>query len=154
MIAQFPSEVAQRIYDILNDNLVALLGPDAMIFYGDQRRVPVTPTVCVESGPTDRRLAGVPQRTENELECYILVYWAKVQDVQANKLESEQCAETLARFLDGNLNLERAGDGGIVIHGYVTRIDPGYSYRGGDRKDLYQTVRLTWNGKTKTMLGA
>jgi hypothetical protein len=152
---QFPSEVARRIFDILDANKVALLTSDGMLLYGDQNRVPVTPTVCVESGPTGRVLAGIPRRTENNLVCYILLYWAKVQDNQTDKLQAEQCAEGIVRYIDANPTLELNGDGGVVIHGYITDIDPGYSLKGtGQSRSLYQAVRLTWTGKTKTILGA
>jgi hypothetical protein len=83
------------------------------------------------------------------------LYWTKVQSNQEDKLEAEQCAEAIARYMDANPTLELAGDGGVVIHGYITDIDPGYSIKGtGQARNLYQAVRLTWNGKTKTMLGA
>jgi hypothetical protein len=152
---QFPSEAAQRIYALLEANQVALLTQDGMLCYGDQNRVPVTPTVCVESGPTARALAGVPRRTENTLTCYILLYWAKVQDNQTDKLAAEQCAEGIARYIDTLPTLELNGDGGVVIHGHITDIDPGYSLKGtAQSRTLYQAVRLTWTGKTKTILGA
>lgn len=151
--AQFPSEVAQRILDLLKDAQVTLYGADSQILYGDQNRIGVTPTICVEAGATNRILQGVPSRTENNHVAFILIYWAKVDSNQVTKLDCEQAAEATARYLDDNLLLERAGDGGIVIHGYVTNIDPGYSFK-DQGKNLYYSVRLTWTGKTKTMLGA
>jgi hypothetical protein len=153
--AQFPSEIAQRILALLEDNSVSLVTEDGMILYGDQSRVPVTPTLCVESGPAARVLAGVGGngRTENILVCYILLYYAKVDSNQVTKLAAEQCSEAVVRYLDTNPTLARGGDGGIVIHGYVTAVDPGYSFK-NKGSDLYYSVRLTWTGKTKTMLGA
>lgn len=148
---QMPSEVAQRIKLLLDEARVTLYGNDAMIFYGDQSRVPVTPSICVEAGPSVRILAGVPRRTENELRCLILIYWAKVDGNQTTKLDAERCGETTAYFLDQNPTLEYNSDGGIVIHGWVTEIDPGYSYKQGT---LFHATRLMWTGKTKTMLGA
>ena len=155
--AQFPSEVARRIYLLIDDvKATYVKSPEnvvGQVLYGDQNRVGVTPTVCVESGQTDRALAGVPRRTENDFECYIFLYWARVDDNQVAKLQSEQAAEAIARYLDSLPTLERAGDGGIVIHGWVSRIEPGYRYR-NEGKNLMNAVRLTWTGKTKTMLGA
>jgi hypothetical protein len=150
--AQFPSEVAQRIYLLLQDGQTTLLGQDGYLSYGDQSRVPVTPTVCVESGETVRVLGGVPRRTENNFVCYILLYYAKVDTNQETKLASEQLGESICRFLDANPTLERNADGGIVIHGWVSNIDPGYSVRNGST--LMHAVRLTWTGKSKTQLGA
>jgi hypothetical protein len=152
--AQFPSEVAQRILALLQDAKDELYGPDSQLFYGDQNRVGVTPTVCVESDATGRSLAGVPNRTENQMTTQIIIYWAKVDSNQVTKLEAEQCAEATVRYLDQNLTLERLGDGGIVIHGFVTTITPGYSFKGQGNSNLYYAVRLTWTGKTKTILGA
>jgi hypothetical protein len=151
--AQFPSEVAQRILALLEDAQVTLYGADSQILYGDQSRIGVTPTVCVEAGATTRTLAGVPSRTQNDHVTSILIYWAKVDSNQVTKLQSEQAGEATARYLDDNLTLERGGDGGIVIHGYVTSIEPGYRFR-DKGQNLYHSVRLTWQGKTKTILGA
>jgi hypothetical protein len=153
--AQFPSEVAQRIYALLKANKVSLLTADGMVLYGDQNRVPVTPTLCVEAGATTRVLAGVAAggRTENQHICYLLLYYAKVDSNQETKLACEQTAEAIARFLDQNLTLELNSDGGIVIHGYVSNIDPGYSFKNKGETLMY-SVRLTWTGKTKTILGA
>jgi len=150
--AQFPSQVAQRIKALLDVAQSDLLGDSSQIFYGDQNRFGVTPTVCIESGTVTRNLAGVPSRTENILTAYILLYWSKVDSNQQTKLDSEQCAEAIARYLDGNLTLELDGDGGIVIHGFVSTIEPGYSIKG--QSGMYYSVRLTWTGKTKTILGA
>ena len=152
-----PSEVAQRILALLNDNKVALVTEDGQILYGDQKRIGTTPTLCVESGLTNRSLAGIGGRgrTENDLTCYILLYYAKVDTNQVTRLDSELCAEAVAYLLDQNVILEREGDGGIVIHGYVSAIEPGYSYKGGAQaNNLYHSVRLTWTGKSKTILGA
>lgn len=150
-VAQFPSEVAERIFNLLGDNSVALITADGQLLYGDQKRIGPTPTVCVEAGRTRRELGGVPRRTENDLVCFIIVYYAKVDTNQQTKIDSERVGENIVRYLDGLPTLERGGDGGIVIHGWVTEIDPGYSFKQGT---LYHAVRLTWTGKSKTMLGA
>lgn len=151
--ARFPSEVAQRIFLLLQDNQTSLLGVDGQLCYGDQNRIATTPTVCVEAGEMARPLGGVPMRTENMFACYILIYYAKVDSNQDTKLEAEQFAESIVAFLDDNLILERAADGGIVIHGHVTTIDPGYARR-NQGSTLMHAVRLTWTGKSKTTLGA
>lgn len=151
--AVFPSEVAQRIKELIDDAAPTLYGEHYQVLYGDQNRIAVTPTVCIEAGATNRTLAGVPMRTENNHVTYIIIYWAKVDSNQVTKLQCEQVAEATARMLDDNLILERVGDGGIVIHGHVSSIEPGYSYK-DQAKTLYYSARLTWTGKTKTTLGA
>lgn len=147
-----PSQVASRIKAILDDNKVLLVGADGMIFYGDQAKIPVTPTICVEAGQTGRDLAGVGGngRVQNNLSCEIFVYYARVQEVQTAKLASEQTGEAVADLFDTNPTLARGGDGGIVIHGFIDLIDPGYSIK---EKTLWHAVRLRWTGKTKTILG-
>lgn len=160
-IAQFPSEFGQRLLDLINDNATALLtdpdtGDVGQTFYGDQSRIGVTPTLCVETGTVNRTLAGIGGpggRTENSLQAFIIIYYAKVDTNQITKLAAEQCAEGVVRYLDGNTRLERNNDGGIVIHGYVSSIEPGYVYR-NQGNTLFHTVRLTWTGTSKTILGA
>ena len=149
-----PSEIAQRLLDLISDNKTALLGADAEVYYGDQSRVPVTPALCVEPGESNRILAGGQGpygRTENKVEALIIIYHGRVDEVQVVKKEADTYAEAVVDYLDHNPLLERGGDGGIVIHGYVTNIDPGYKYKKGT---LYYAVQITWTGKTKTMLGA
>jgi hypothetical protein len=151
--AKFPSEVAERIYQLLEAGKVTLYGPNGTVLYGDQDRLPTTPTICVEAGVTDRALAGAQGpngRVQNELNCDIIVYYAKVDSNQVTKRAAEQVAEATAQFLDANPRLELSSDGGIVIHGFVTRIDHGYARK---QRTLMYGSRLTWVGKTKTMLG-
>jgi hypothetical protein len=155
--AKFPSHVAQRIFSLLDDstNKLALFGQYGSVFYGDQTKIPTTPTVCIEAGETRRPMSAAVRpggMVENQFECYILVYHAKVQSAEANKLESEQIAEAVVQFLDANLTLlSVAGDDPLVIHGWCVSIDPGYAFKEGT---LFESVRITWNGITKTRLGA
>jgi hypothetical protein len=158
MVAKYPSEVAQRALAILVANKAALVtagwlaNDPSSIMYGDQNKLPVTPMCCVESGPTDRALGGVPNRVTNDHEFYILYYHGKVQDTQLNKLQAEQGAEAIAALFDTKVQLQLA-DTDFVIHGFITNINPGYAYK-DNGKSLVTAVRLTWNGKTKTILGA
>jgi hypothetical protein len=147
-----PSIVAQRIKLLFDDNKLALVGTDGMIFYGDQSRIPATPSLCVEAGQTARTLAGVGGngRVENALTCDIFYYYARVEEVQVSKLTVEQGGEAIVDLLDQNPTLARGGDGGIVIHGFIDLIDPGYAIK---NKTLWHAVRLRWTGKTKTLLG-
>jgi hypothetical protein len=145
--------IAQRIFALLDAAKTDLMNDNALVFYGDQNRVPVTPALCVESGETGRALGGVPNRVENTHTCYIILYHSPVDETQTSKLQSEQYAEAVTAFLDTNLTLDLDGDGGIVIHGFVRNIEPGYSYK-NKGNTLMNSVRLTWQGTTKTILGA
>lgn len=155
--AKFPSEVAQRIFDLINHvtNKANLITADGTLFYGDQDRLPTSPTVCVEAGPTVRPMASAAKpggMVENQHEAYILVYYGSVQSNQDNKIEAEQLAEGIVAFFDSNVRLEGpAGEEGIVIHGWCTSIDPGYSIKEGT---LWTAVRIVWQGISKTVLGS
>jgi hypothetical protein len=155
-LANYPSEIATRIFDLMDygPNKLALLGPEGSLFYSDQDKLPTTPTCCVEAGPTTRPLMTVtPSGTvENTHECYILLYHGVVQSLETTKLESEQIAERIVKFLDSNTQLLDAfGLDPKVIHGWCVGIDPGYSVKSGT---LVRATRITWNGKSKTRLGA
>ncbi len=150
--ATMPSQVAQRIFDLLDANRVALYGADAMVFYGDQDKIPVSPTICVEAGPMDRVLAsamGPKGRTENNFTVYIIIYYASVKSNQLTKLEAEVISEATANFLDNNPQLVLAGEE-MVIHGFTRVVDHGYARR---NSTLMYGSRLTWAGKTKMQLG-
>lgn len=154
--ARFPSEVAQRITDLL-DNVTAktnVIGSaEATVFYGDQDKLPTTPTVCVEAGDTTRPLAGVRLMVEATHLCYILVYFGKVQSEGTNKKEGELCAERIATYLDSNPELKNlAGTDPIVIHGWCIEISPGYAVK--NDRTLTHAVRIVWQGKSKYQLGA
>lgn len=153
-LASLPSQVAIRIHALLDVPATksALLGQYGSLFYGDQNRLPTTPVVCVEAGPTRRTLVGAPLMVMCEHECYILVYHSKVQSEETNKLESETIAEGIANELDKNPTLIGPNsEAGIVTNGFCTSIDPGYAVKEGT---LYKAVRITWNGSAKTRLGA
>lgn len=152
--ARYPSDIAKRIFDLLDApaNKLALLGAYGAVFYGDQDKLPQTPAVCIEAGTSSRALQGAPDTVLVDHECYILVYHSKVQSVELNKRESEAYAEAIVAFLDPNIQLRNTSNADpIVIHGFCTGIDPGYSFKEGT---LYSAVRITWNGKSKYRLGA
>ena len=159
--ARHPHEVAKRIQSILEFNKVALFTAHPLVLvqgitpvmYGDQKRLPITPMVCVEAGELTKTLVTSGNTTLNEFRTYILVYHSEVQDIQTNKLESEQLGAAVADLLEDNLQLVKPDtlDDPLVIHGFVTNADPGYSFKDNT---LYAAVRLTWQGKSKTRLGA
>lgn len=155
-LAKYPSEIGQRIFALLSDTTVkaTVIGSaEASVFYGDQDRLPTTPTVCVETGNTARPLAGAPQAVQATHTCYILVYFGSVQSEQDNKLEAEQCSERIVAYLDDNLQLkDLAGLDPKVIHGWCTEIDPGYAVK--NDRTLTHAVRITWQGISKYQLGA
>jgi len=156
--AKMPSEVAQRILALFERDKDTLYPPadnagqSAQVLYGDQDRIGITPTICVEAGVVDRSLAsamGPRGRVENAITVFIIVYYARVDDNQVTKLAAEQCAEAAANYIDSNPQLV-LDDDGKVIHGYVRSVDHGYARK---NKTLMYGSRLTWVGKTKMQLG-
>jgi hypothetical protein len=158
--AKYPGEVAERIYNILEAAKATIFADwplvaadQRAVMYGDQKRLPITPMICVEAGETRAQLQGAQNMTLNDHVCYIMIFHSIVQDVQLNKRQSEVMGEKVTYLLEQNLRLEypTLGTDGKVIHGHVASFDPGYSFKEGT---LYSSVRLTWVGKSKTRLGA
>lgn len=116
------------------------------MYFGDQNRIPRTPALCVDSGDYSRTLSGRggKGRTDNIFTVFTMFYLCKVADIQATKLSVEQLAETAMDILHADVTF-----GGLVIHGFVTKIEPGYSMRQGV---LFRTARMTWEGLTKTLI--
>lgn len=140
------------IAEAIEAKIVASMGtfstPVQAVFYGDQDRIAVTPTVCVEPSDKTRELSGAPNMTENTFEIFILVYHNKVQDNQLTRKEVDQVAYEIEQLLHQDLQLKVAGVPKL-IHGFVMRNESGYVFKGGT---LYRTARLTYRGKNKTSL--
>lgn len=136
--------IVQAHVDLMNANKVAL-GLQA-VFYGDQKLIPSYPSVTVEGGPVSRELSGLggKGRTTNIIQVYYMIYNAKLADIQATRKAADQLAESIMDTIHTDMTL-----GGRVIHGFVKAIEPGYVTRGAD---LLFASRLTWEGKTKTLI--
>lgn len=116
------------------------------VAYGDQKLIPRTPYVTVESGSLERSIAGIGGKgqTLNDFTVYILAYTSKVQSNQENRKQSDALSTTIVRQLEDDIKF-----GELLIHSHVQRIEPGFTTRSGD---LMRTVRLTWVGQSKTMI--
>lgn len=117
----------------------------ADVFYGDQKQIPRTPTLCLEPDGKRRELAGVPRRTENTLSFYGLLYISKVEDVQINARDALMLAETVETYM----HLDPTS-GGYLIHGFCSEVEPGYRVRGDTR---FRACRIKFEGINKTVLG-
>jgi hypothetical protein len=135
-----PSEVTLAIKDLLQDNQ-QMLGLNG-IYYGDQERIPTTPAVAVEAGPYTAEL--MPSRVRHNFSVFLLIYHSKLQDGQTTKLECDQFAERVRDLLHGHRTLD-----GLVIHGFVSAMDPGYALRAGA---LLRANRVTWDAISHTVL--
>lgn len=136
--------VSQYIYDILNTGTAKAQLGLAGVWDGEQNLIPQIPAVCVVVGNYTREYAGIPFRTDNTFTVFLIVYHAKIQDVQLNQRECNQRAEAIMDFLHQDLTM-----GGNVIDGYVTALEPGYLQAG---KSMTYVTRLTWVGRTKTII--
>jgi hypothetical protein len=143
------SVLAEYQVDLIKNNATTLLLPtlpsgDVPVFYGDQQLIPVTPTICVESGPRQRILNNTGLATEIDFTTFFLVYHGKLQDSQLNKLECDQYAEQVEVILHSDMQM-----GGLVIFGLVTVIDPGIAMRSGT---MMRATRITWNGRSRVCI--
>lgn len=140
-----PSEVTQAIYDYLNDpTRKANLGINELL-YGDVEAVKTDRTVAVESGPVRRSPRPPSLSTENILTVYLMIYIGKLQSIHTTRKQADELAEDIKEELDKNVQL-----GGLVIHGLVTLIEPGYATRG---RTTWRTARVTWEGQSITRQG-
>jgi hypothetical protein len=135
-------EFATYIKMILDDAKPQLGVVD--VFYGDQRKIPRTPTVCVEPGGKDREYAGAPRAVMNTLELVILVYHMRIADVQSVREEVDTIAEDVEAFLHNDKTVN-----GLAIDSLVTSMDSGYAVRANT---LFRTTRLTFQMRSKTYL--
>lgn len=119
----------------------------ADVFYGDEKKLPRTPTVCVIPGPETSEYSGVGGRPVMMVfTTYVMVYYSKVQDTQVNRHASLGLAKTLKHAIhaDGTL-------GGNVIDVLVTNLDPGMALKAPNT--LYDASRLTLRSRSKVVLG-
>jgi hypothetical protein len=138
----YPSVVAQDIVDLIEANKGALDVQD--VYYGDQKLIPRTPTVCVEPGPLKRDLNHTGFATDNDFTIFLLIYHDRIQDEQVTRKECMEFSEQVMDLLHLNKQM-----GGHVVSGWVVGIDPGFAVR---NKTFYKVSRVTWHGISKTIL--
>jgi hypothetical protein len=135
--------LAKYVFEKLDDAKAQLKLED--VYYGDQAKIPRTPTVCVEPGTKRRNLEGAPRVTRNTMDVMLLVYLMKIGGTtQTTRQEVDEIAESIEGFLHTDPQLN-----GLAIHSYVTLLESGYADRGGT---LFRTARLTFEVDTKTLL--
>jgi hypothetical protein len=132
----------QYIYDMLVQNQTPL-GLEA-VFYGDQIKIPVTPTACVDTGTKARAYDGVPRRTMNQVTGYVIVYHSLVQDIQKTRKEVDQLAEAIETLIHADSTFA-----GNFIDTLVTQIESGYMNRS---QVQYRSSRLTVTGRSQSQL--
>jgi hypothetical protein len=145
--------IAQRLHRIIFNNR-AQLGFLGGVWFGDQRMLPRTPSVCIEPGIARRDLSGAQNRTLNEIDTIFLIYHSPVSEQQNARRETIEVAENLVRYLERNhLRLYTARSNNpedqLTIHGHAIEVDPGFAAK---QNTLYHAVQVTWRSTTKTWL--
>lgn len=114
------------------------------VYYGDQLKIPRTPSVCVDSDNRNREINGAPRRVANVLSAFIIVYHSPVQDVQKTRKDVDLLGEQIEALVHADPQL-----GGIVIHSLVTQYQSGYATKLGTQ---YRSCRLTVQANSQTQL--
>jgi len=116
----------------------------ADVWYGEQRKIPRTPTVEVIPGQKVRNPAGAPRRVDNGFECYIMIAAGIVQDTQLNLHLAGELAESVEAVIHADPTL-----GGICINSLVVRTEFGVAERSSTE---YRAARLTVQAQSRTLL--
>lgn len=130
------------IQNLIVTNQVSLGIQD--VWYGEQRKIPRTPTIEIIPGQKVRSLAGAPRRVANAFECFIMIQAGMVQDTQLNLHLAGQLAESVEAVIHADPTL-----GGICINCLVVRTEFGVAERSSTE---YRAARLTVQGESRTLL--
>lgn len=114
------------------------------VFYGDQDRIPHTPTACIEPGEKRRQLNGAPRRTEVTITVYVLVYHNPVTSTQTIREENDKVAEAIETEIHKDAYMD-----GLVVDSMVTMIESGYQMRSNT---LFRSSRLTIEARSQVQL--
>jgi isopentenyl phosphate kinase len=126
-----PSEVTDHLFNTLKQAHSQLGFAD--LLYGDVSRVLGTPSICVESGPTNIETAA--SRLKHTFTTYVIVYHGKYQDKHDNRKELDLYAEKVRDVLQTDTTF-----GGLVNFAWVSTMEPGWGVR---EKSLWNMHRLT-----------
>ena len=116
------------------------------VYYGDQDRLPRTPSVCVDPGQKTSTLSEAQRTTSIEFIVYVYIYANAVDSVQENKRTADKLGEDVERLLNQDPTC-----GGTVIHGYSQMIESGYVEKSGG---ILRSSRITFSGQSKSRLPA
>lgn len=149
--------ISDRLYTVINAAKATLsyVGTRTVtlqdVWYGDDDTAPTTPCLVVEPGILRSPLAGVPSQVQNSIDVELLLYHATLNVSKAeSRRETIGLAQVIRNWLHQNhLNLQNATGDRIVVHGWVTTLEPGYAYKAGT---LHNAVQMTWTGISKTRL--
>lgn len=116
----------------------------AECYYGDQVKIPKTPTLCIDPAQTVRNVNSTGEASENDFSFNIILYSAGLGDVQGIQRDMDELAELI---MDDLNSLGTLGD--LIIFGYAVAIDFHYVVK---NNRLMRANRIVWTAKTKTRL--
>lgn len=137
------TDFADYLFTTLNSNKEELGVVD--VFYGDQDRIPRTPTICVEPDEVNRVLNGVPRRVSVNLRAFLICYHSEVRSPQSNRRDADLLAEAVEETLHQDATL-----GGLVIHSFATSVQSGYATK---NNAVFRASRITFEGTSQQVLG-
>lgn len=142
--------VSQYLVDKLNDNK-ANLGLQA-VYYGDQTKIPYTPTVCIEPVEKNNELrqGGMARYIDMEFMINIILYHSSIQSEQSNRKEADLFAEAIESVIHADRALGSVAAGNnLVTHGYITKLESGYATKQGT---LMRSARMTYAAISQNVL--
>jgi hypothetical protein len=128
----------------MNANKVALGVVD--VFYGDQRRIPRVPTVCVDPGQKNVEIVGAPRLVQNVFTIYIVLYHSQIVDNQINHKASDVLAQAVEDVIHADPTLT-----GLVAHSIVSSNESGYMNK-DEGRTWFRGARLTITANSRTRL--
>ncbi len=117
------------------------------VFYGDQVKIPKSPTVCVEPAKRATEYNGTGFRKANTFTCGIYVYVAKLGDVSEIQTEVDQLSYDLAAAIDA---ASLSGDlADLITWGYCAELNFGYRVKANQ---LMRCDYIVWTGYNEMCL--
>lgn len=137
-------EVCDYMLDKMLDNKANLGLADA--FFGDQNTIPTTPIVCIEPQMKTNILneSAAARKIDIEFRLFFLVYHSLIASPQENRRGADALAEAIETVVHSDRAL-----GGLVIHGYCTDVESGYTTKGST---LVRSNRISYFAKSQSIL--
>ena len=110
------------------------------VYYGDQDRIPRTPSICVKPGTKERQLNGAPRRTEVKITVYVIVYHCQINNTEMIRNDDDLIADAVEEYIHANPFMKNRADTEQVISSLVTRIESGYQTK---KNSLFRASILT-----------
>lgn len=141
------SEIVQAIVDLFNVSATKKAIGLKQIYYGEQSLIPEVPTLTVEAGDKRRELRSTGMDTLVEIPVYLVIFHSRLADYQDVLVEADTLTEAIEDELHKAANITL---GGLIIHGFVSSVEPGYSSRGAT---VFVSHRLTFTVTTREYIG-